>query len=477
MSRRLETARRLCPRSLPGWLLLVLVLGVHISLWWIELVPGPRGLNGDEVTYWQRALQGAENDVFAPMWPPLYPHFLRLVGSQDLVRGLQWLLLLGAAVLLADVGKALGLETKVCRGAALFVVAYPPLIAYSLYFWPEVLHLFLLVLVLWCLLARAGSIPWALVAGGGLGAALSTKSLLLPFVPILLWPMVVWPDGLWTIISGPRQHIGEPLSGLRRLRSVGAPAAMLIALTSTYLPSVVASHHLTGQWLGGGSGLFNLWVGLEDHSRRSLEDSVVWEELQRWRDSGETWQQRQDVLWAKIRSRVRQRGLPAVLCGQLVKQPFRFFDHQTYLSAQLPGGALAFGARGYRRVPASLASTIRGISSAMYAGLLFLALAGFVLRPPWEWEAASRRIGWWVLTLLVAYHLILFLGLHVKSRYRLQLLPALALYASLGWHTLRYGPTAGWLRRVLIITGTVALWLWAFGVDSLFRMSLAGLGP
>lgn len=450
---RLLAAR---PEGTAGWLLLAFLVLLHGALWWIELYPEPRGLNGDEVTYWQRAQGSLENEAFASLWPPFYDRFLGSLGHPILVRIVQWLLLLGTVPLMLSLGRSLGLGPRARFAAAFFLVAYPPLVAFSLYFWPEVLHLFLWLLALWCLLVRlpdavasGGSwrpaLPWSALAGLALGIALSTKSLLLLFVPVLLGSLLVLPAAID-----------------RRARLI----LLLVAGTTLLVahgPALRASHRATGSWISGGSGAFNLWVGLEDDSRRSLEGSIVWDELQRWRASGETWEARQEATWVRIRGRLAERGWLGLLREQLTKQPFRFFDHQTYLSAQLPGGALASGTRGYARVPGALAGGLRGLSAGLYGTLLIMAWAGFVLRPPWEQSRPFLRTAWWILTLFVAYHAALFLGLHIKSRYRLQMLPVLALYSAVAWDFIESRGQASRIRWVLSAAGAAGLCFLAFG--------------
>ena len=121
-------------------------------------------------------------------------------------------------------------------------------------------------------------------------------------------------------------------------------------------------------------------------------------------------------------------GDGALLRAQLGRQYFRFRprlfprdssprQHRHLATATLRGAA--------RLAP----SALRGWGWALYAAVLGAAALGIARVP-----ADNRR--WLVVAaLFVAYNLALFLVLHVKSRYRVQLMPVLDLWA---------GATAAW---------------------------------
>jgi hypothetical protein len=454
--------------ALVGTTVLIAAAFLHATLGWIELRPAARGLNGDEVTYLERAeaLRGGPAPADVLLWPPLYPRFLAaagwLLGSP--VRGaqaVQLVLLLAAAALLAGVARRLGLRPATSVACGGFLLVYPPVAAFAWYLWPEVVHLVLFLAVLWLLVARGDSLRWMLAAGALLGLALLTKSLLLPFWPLLFLPLFL-----------DDREESSPATGRRRrlLRTAVAVAVAAAVLAVTVAPTLAANHRRTGRWLLAGSGTFNLWVGLNDRSRKSLEDPVVWPAYQEYLASADSWVERQEVLHREIRELVAERGVPGLLADQLSRQYFRLFDKDSYLTEQLPGGALAVGPRGYRDPPPPVAAALRAASYLPYALLLVLAAAGVALGTKSLPSAASppRRRWWWLLLAFVGYNLALFLLLHVKSRYRVQLLPALLLFAGLGWDTLA-GAVSGTVRplprgRVALAAAlAVALLFLAFG--------------
>ena len=381
---------------------------LQAALFWLEGSPSSRRLWGDEIMY--RDLAGrfsrGEAAEIDPIWPPLYVWFLglieRLGGSPLFVVGVQLaLLLLAAAALFALSSRLTGSSNAALWAAALFLLD-PQIQAFAHYFWPEALHLALFLGVVY-LLSSPSLPPAALCAAGLLlGLALLTKSLLLPFVPVLLLPVLV---------------PGERRRSLVRVALVLAVAAVVVA------PRVIENGRRHGAYVIADSSRFNLWVGLNDRSRRNLVGEIVGEEYLRFTGSGPTLAERNAALDSKLRGLLTERGAVELLRGQLAKQYFRLFDKDSFFTDQLPGGAIATQGYGYAGSQTRLATLLRLWSYLLYA--LTLAAAGLGLA---RLSPLARPALFGVLAFLV-YNLLLFLGLHVKSRYRLQFLPALELYA------------------------------------------------
>jgi hypothetical protein len=365
-----------------------------------------RVLWGDENTYLASALRLLAGDPGwspEPLWPPLYPQFVAgLVslggGSLFWLRLTQNVFLVITGVILFDVTRRWTGSQAAGWTASWLALGYPPLVAFSHYLWPEVLHLFLFVALLWLVSARPVSARRCAVAGVALGLALLTKSLLLPFLPILALALV------WGRPSG------------RALLDLG----LMLGLTAvTVAPTVIGNHHRTGRFGIANSGTFNLWVGLNDVGRDSFRHDVVWPEYQSWIASASCDVERNTILRRKIRELVRQRGLVEVVRGQLAKQYFRLFDPGSYLTDQLPGGAAQVQSdAGYLELDPRAGRAIRVLSWAAVVLVLMAGTAGLVV-------GRYREPRWLeVLILFVAYNLALFLWLHVKTRYRIQMLPA-----------------------------------------------------
>jgi len=352
-----------------------------------------------------RRLAAGEEARIDFLWPPAYPRFLAglLVlggGSFLLARCVQVALLALSALLLRDLGLRLTGSRLAADVAGALLLLDPQVAAFAHFLWPEVLHLALFLAALWILVARGDRPRWLALGGVALGLALLTKSLLGPFLPVLLLPMVL-------------------AGGLRGLARAALVAA---ALTVTVTPTLIANAQ-RGAVMIADSSRFNLWVGLNDRSRKDLVDEVVGREYERYLRSGETFTERKDVLDDKIRGLVRERGLLRLVRAQLGRQYFRLLDKDSFLTDQLPGGAIERQGYGYRGTPPALATLLRSWSYGLYAVVLVAAALGLVAQPP------HGRPWHLVLVAFLAYNFAAFLLLHVKTRYRLAFLPIAYLHA------------------------------------------------
>jgi 4-amino-4-deoxy-L-arabinose transferase-like glycosyltransferase len=424
---------------------IAVVLLVHLTLLWLYYQPSAKVLAGDEDAYLQaatRLLDGQPSGLDL-LWPPLYPAFLALLlalggGSLLVVQAVQTLMLVAVALLLRDLWIRFEGRGPAADVLALALLAYPPLAAFAHYLWPEVLHLTLFVAALWILASRRRQAPWLAALGLVLGLALLTKSLLGPFLPVLLLPLFL-EDG-WR-------------ARIRR-------AALVVAvLAATIAPALIANHARHGVWVIADSSRFNLWVGLNDRGRRNLDAPFVIREYALYQKSAEDHRERNRLLDAKIRALVRERGWPRVLGDQLSRQYFRLFDKDSFLTDQLPGGAFTERRRGYLGASRPLAAAVRWTSYGIYALILVGAAFGLALTSP-----RSRPWAWTVLAFL-AYNLAIFLLLHVKTRYRVQFLPFLVVYACRALDVLWTKTRAAvpWTRAAAGALGAVLLLFLAFG--------------
>lgn len=379
---------------------------VQIVLWWLGRYPVPRTLWGDENGYLDSAMKllaGNPGWWLEPLWPPLYSQFLAGLlwfggGSLTVVVLVQSALLGATAVLLGDLARRLCDSRAAGIVVVMVTLGYPPLVAFGHYLWPEVLHLFLFSALLWLMVVRADRGVWCAVAGVVLGLALLSKSLLMPFVPVLLVTMV------W----GSRP-------GLAALR-VGLVLGMAAA---TVAPTISANAKRTGAPMIANSASFNIWVGLNDVGRRSFRHDVVWPEYQRWKSSADSYTERDRILRLRISEFIRDRGWFQVFKDQVSKQYFRLFHAGCYLTDQLSGGAAqSLSNAGYLRAGPVVSRVVTAVTAASILLLFAAAPAGLFLG-----GCRSKR---WVRTLVlfVVFNLAIFFWLHVKTRYRIQMLPA-----------------------------------------------------
>jgi 4-amino-4-deoxy-L-arabinose transferase-like glycosyltransferase len=379
---------------------------VQVVAWYLDRYPVPRTLWGDENGYLNSALRLLAGDPgwwLEPLWPPLYSQFLAGLlwfggGSLAVVVLVQNALLVATAVLLGDLARRLCCSRAAGIAVVVLTLGYPPLVAFSHYLWPEVLHLFLFSAMLWLMVVRGESRIWCAVAGVVLGLALLSKSLLMPFVPVLLL-MMVW--------------------GSRPGQAVVRIGLVLGMAAATVAPTVIANAHRTGSPMIANSAAFNIWVGLNDVGRESFIHDVVWPEYQRWEASAETYADRDRILRSQIREFIRDRGWFTVLGDQVSRQYFRLFHAGCYFIDQLPGGgAQRQSEAGYLGAGPTFSGVARVTTTATILLLFVASSAGLVL--------GGCRSNRWVRTLVLflVFNLVLFLFLHVKTRYRIQMLPA-----------------------------------------------------
>ena len=412
----------------------------------LDTAARPRALWGDEIMYADlaRRLAAGEDVRIEPLWPPAYPRLLAGLlalggGSFLLARCVQVALLGASALLLRDLAARLTGSAAVGTVAAALLLLDPQVGAFAHFLWPEVPHLFLFLFAAWILVARGDRPAWLVAAGVVLGLALLTKSLLGPFLPVLLLPLVLGAG----------------------LRGAGRAALVLLAAAATVAPTAVDNAR-RGAPLIANSSLFNLWVGLNDRSRKDMVDEVVGDEYQRYLKSGDTAAARAQVLDARIRGLVRERGLSSLLRAQLARQYYRLLDKDSFLTDQLPGGAISRLGYGYRGAPAAAAALLRAWSYALYAAVLVAAALGFAVAPP---RGPWHR----VLVAFLVYNAAVFLLLHVKSRYRVAFLPVLYLQA---------GAFAGWCLAARGSRASPSRAAWAAcGAGAALALFLAFAGP
>lgn len=390
---------------------------------------GSRPLSGDEKLYVEVATAwaaGAPAEL-DPLWPPGYPATIALIlslgGTLGWVVAIQIAALLAAGLALARLGLETGLSPAVAALAGTTLVVDPEVAAFARLYRPEALHLALFLGALLLAVRAIRSEPGEpgesqrgrlALLGLLLGLAIALKSLLLPLAPLVV---------LAAILSGPKPRpAGRAAWRDRLLRGalVGLPLAAVL------MPVLAYERLANDAWTVGGSARFNLWVGLTDRSPRSLVEDRTWEEYLAYRAAGSTFAARQEALTRKLGDLVAARGLPAIVAGQWPRQYLRLFERESYFGASLPpSGSRHLAGEGYRQAPPGLARGLAALETVLYVALLVGAPIG------WLCMLRGRRTGTLWMAALLGYQLALFWFVHVKSRYRLTLLPLFVL--GLAW--------------------------------------------
>ena len=383
-------------------LVTALVVASQALLWLAYYGSGAKRLIGDEASYQAFALAILGGGPWMPstIWPPLQSLFLAAIyatfGVHVVAAQLvQTLLLVGCAALLRGIWRALGGGVRAANVAAALFLVDPGNAAYAHWLWPEVTHLFLVLLVFRLLLAWPGSRIASAAAGASTGLALLAKSLLAAFWPFFLIA--------FARRERPRFRIASAL-------------AFVVALGIVTAPSLWHGWREYGRPMIADSSVYNLWIGLTDRWRTDYVEDMGGATLPAFLASGDTPQQRNAVYRDKALAFVRERGAFSVLGDQLGRQYFRLFSAKTPLVSQLPGAACA-GHLSVYSAPDWLARTLTLWNDAFHA--LILAAAAFGLAC---WRRRPDQ-GLVLVGLYVAYQLALLLLVHVKARFLFPMMP------------------------------------------------------
>ena len=386
----------------------VLFVAGQALLWLAYYGGGAKALIGDEQSYQAFALAILGGGPWMPssIWPPLQALFIAAIyavaGAHVVaVQLVQSVLIVGCAVLLRAIWRSLDGSVRAANTAAALFLLNPANAAYAHWLWPEVPHLFLVLLVFWLLLARPDSRVAAGTAGVCAGLALLAKSLLAGF----------WPVFLIAFFRADRP----------RFRAVPA-ACFLAGIALATAPALLHGWREYGRPMIADSSVYNLWVGLTDRWRTDYVEDQGGRTLEDFLASGTTPRQRNEVYLDKVDALVAERGIVRIAADQLGRQYFRLFSAKTPLISQLPGPACAGHLAVYRASPwLTGALTIANdlFHALMLAGCAF-GIACWRRRP-------DRAIV--LIALYVAYQLALMAVLHVKARFLFPMVPFLCAFA------------------------------------------------
>jgi hypothetical protein len=403
--------------------------------WW----PDARVPVGDEKLYLAAAWAPFEWILLPPLWPPLWPHLLRPVlalGGTALVVAIQVAIFVAVAVGIGILaGRAFG--SKAVRPAVLLTLADPLLGGFAQFFWPETLHLALMVAIALLLSGSRLDLLCSSAVGLLAGVAVLIKNLFGPLLPLVALACA------WRAAPG---------------RRVWAGVAATLAMAVTVMPwSLSAERQVPGS--AGASARFNLLVALQEDGRRSFgERNVALETLEASGRGGREWEMRLRWLDQELESELATTDVLLEALDRVARHPFRVLEWRSFVVEQLPGGALnrAEGG-GFRATPAWARLVVAGWSVVHTAALLILAAIGLVARP---WRRPEVGAG---LAIVGGWQVLVLLLVHAISRYRVQLEPVLLLLAVGG--VVAVWDRAGILswRRWTAVGALAALFLaWAF---------------
>jgi hypothetical protein len=377
-------------------------------LWLAYYGRGAKRLIGDEASYQQFAIGILGGGPWMPstIWPPLQPLFLAAIYAATGVHVIaaqivQTLVFVGCAWLVRDIARRVVDSVRAANAAAALFALNPANAAYAQWLWPEVTHLFFVLLAFRLLLTPPVGRIAAGAAGACIGAALLAKSLLTGF----------WPACLIAFADRARP----------RYRFIGA-GFFLAGLALATAPALLHGWRAFGRPTIADSSVYNLWVGLTDRFRSDYVEDAGGATLAEFMASGTTPEQRNAVYLGKVEHRLADRGIANVLAAQLGRQYFRLLSAKTPLVSQLPGAACAGHLSVYRASPA-LTRTLTIANDAFHA----LTLAAFAFGIACWRRRPDRAIV--LIALYAAYQLALFAVLHVKARFLFPMMPFLCVFA------------------------------------------------
>lgn len=433
---------------------------IRIALWFAWSAWSPL-LNADAEDYHGLASRlvttgaySSENGTLISLRPPLYPAINALiyrvagVGNDDAVRAVQAVVSLLIAVLVYGLGQ-LVYSPRVALWAAGITCFYPAFLAYGNVVLSETWFTFFAVafiaLTLWAV--ENGSLATIAVAGVALGLAALTRSIMLPFVPILAVYL------LWT----------WPGSKGRRLVAAAVPVVVFAVVIGPWaVRNTRLQQTLTFIDVMGGR---NLMMGNYEHTPTERSWATIsdvtgeraWYRLLADERTGES-----VGTQGKLDKQALSHAVHYVLDHPLVtvkRDLVKFFNfwqlERTFSSAAASGyfGELSTAAK------AMIAVIFCGSCVAM----LYAAIFGICVSPPRDLRQHLFLVG------CILFPCVLHSLVFAHERYRLPVMPLLFVYAAaaiVNWraiwqrrHTTGFRVavglclllTAGWLRELVMV--------------------------
>ncbi|MFQ5490635.1 MAG: ArnT family glycosyltransferase, partial [Phycisphaerae bacterium] len=356
--------------------------------------------------------------------PPLYPHLLaglyRIVGpSASLARMLQALLGGATAMLTVLIGRRL-FDRRIGLAGGIIVALYGPLVFFDVRLLASglVVCTFQLALLLTLRAFQQSTLHAWLLAGLGIGLAALARPNILLFAPL---PFV------WLVLNKPRQRTGNLLrAGLLTL----GVAAMIAPVT-------LRNYRVSGEIVPiAALGGMNLYLGNNSHAADTLavRPGPEWDRLARQPhvNGHVSTKQAEAFFIEKVTQFVREQ--PGRFLAGLARKA-RLFCH----AIEVPRNFDPYLHRDYSIVLQALFWRI-GSFAFPFGLLLPLAIWGMV-------RAGPRRPGAWLavgFVVCLAFSVILFF---TASRYRLPIVPPLAIFAVAGAVHIYRQWTSGQRRR------------------------------
>lgn len=376
---------------------------------------------GDEQYYTDlgHRLARGEAAMHDPFWPPLYGEFLGYCGETGHLNATVIAAQIGlwavTGLLLFLMAKRLGADATTTMIATGLYFTSTELVAFSHFFWPETLHLFLFTAAIWLLLSDQSKLrffAWTL-----LGLCLLTKSLLLVSIVVLI---------LYRFVQRP---------------SYAALTIPILGIVIAFL-AVLGFRGQVISYLGK-SAAFNVLVGLHENHFHDHREDIAGKFYQSYGTDYDTRQKRiLDELKHSWRPIPAIKGVPRHLA--------RVFDRHSFLINQLPEGDYARYA-GPRKWYHQVIQTWTQLH-------LLVALCAVVVGI-WMWPQKDSIP---FLAALIVPCVFIFSLIHTKSRFLVQFLPLIYLCAALGLRNFKN------IRKLTFRQIVISGFLWIFIMAAFF---------
>lgn len=419
------------------WHIVFLSVILEIILFYLYYIPETKILIGDEKRYFRyaKAVLNGDGWYFSPTWPPLQhitlSFFLKFSnGSFIPFQIFQYLLLVISGFIVKNIVLRETGDLNSANLSLALMLLYPSWLAYSLYLWPEVIHVFLFVSVIWIFNYKYYNNYWLAIGFSFIGLMLLYKGYIVLFIPVFFIPLFR------------SLKFKQAL-----LKSVAGICLTIIIIT----PATLKSHEMSGNFMPSNSSIYNLWLGINDKKRtlivrkKSDKRENTAKAHPNYIQSAETYQERNAILLNKILKHVEKHGIFSVVKNQLSKQYFRLFDYKSTFYMQF---LKAFPT--VKKNP--LIDSLLIYNTIIYSISIFaLFLGGIVF---WKYSSVSFQF-----VLFVIYVLGLFLLLHTIPRFRIPLVPVSAFYLGLLFYQFKHLNTYGNIniKRLMTLMGLFVL--------------------
>jgi 4-amino-4-deoxy-L-arabinose transferase-like glycosyltransferase len=423
-------------------------LVLEAILFYLYYFPEQKLLLGDESRYYENAISILNGGNWQPhfFWPPLQSillaFFFKLFGESLLPFQLfQYLLLVISALMVRDiVFRETGNFQSSQVGFAVMLL-FPSWLAYSHFLWPEVIHVFLFVSILWINNYKKQILKWAVLSGVFIALALLAKSLLLLFIPFLLWPSLL-----------------DIFNNKKRIFRVQFILIQLVVMLIVLSPFAINSKKNFNSWMISNSSMFNLYVGLNDESRQNFIKPLAGKTFREYMKTADTFSEREAIIKEKVYQQLEEQGVITTFINQISKQYFRLFNHNSFLSDQFQG-EIEKGQKNRYSHPLSsnLVQSVLLLDKILYTIVFAIMLYGVI----WMWKSSPL---YQQCLLFLLYNLGLFLLLHAKTRFRIPLVPLFAIYAGVLFESIRYKKLLNDKKKVvgMIVISFIAVFMTSF---------------